>query len=66
MGYKIEVPGMSSNMKEIKRFCEKNQIPTRNLSPTKWYMVLKRMDLPDEGGLMDAARLPVFRAAMKG
>lgn len=66
MGYKIFVPGLSSGMKEVKKFCEDNKIPTRNLSPTKWYTVLKQMDIPDDGGLMDAARLPVFRAAMKG
>lgn len=66
MGYKIYVPGNDTCLKEIKKFCEENKIPTRNLSPTKWYTVLKQMDIPDDGGLMDAARLPVFRAAMKG
>lgn len=65
MGIKLDLPS-GSDMKAVKAFCQKHQIPTSKLNASKWYMVLSRMDLPAEGGYINSDRLPVMRAAMKG
>lgn len=65
MGIKLDVPS-GTDMKAVKDFCMKYQIPTRKLNASKWYMVLSRMGIPDEGGYINSDRLPVMRAAMKG
>lgn len=61
---RVIVPS-GTNMAEVKEFCRQNLIPTRTLSPDKWCKVLSQLDIPN-GGIMDDARLPVMRAALKG
>ena len=61
MAFKIRVPG-PTNYKGQKEFCKSYGIKYK---PEKYAKALKALDIPN-GGLIDDARLPVFRAFMKG
>jgi len=61
MSFKVRVPG-PTNYKAQRDFCKANGI---KYNPSKYATALKGFDIPN-GGLLDAARIPVLRAFMKG